>query len=177
MRRKIWVLIALAAVTVVMVATPVNAKEPLRGDQVMVLNQNVDGSFGAFGCPEISWFGEITIGEVTYGMALYPLPGKGFTGQDRVLHYTEGWKIFDGQFALDDFQIEECVPGSVLLAGTDSGVGVATIAEFHSTGVVDEANEPFEEWLDRRVFQDGPIGLVVFDNMNLVGFYGGLRLN
>jgi len=179
MRHKTWVLLFVVAVAVLMVATPLSAKEPLRGDQVMVLNQDMDGNFGAFGCPDISWFGEIEIDETTYGMALYPLPGKGFTGQGLVLHYTEAWRIFDGQFAFDDsLQIEACEPGSVLLAGTDSGVGVMSNGKFRSTGVVEEAYAPFQEWIHRTVFQDGMMAMVDFGGASsLPGFYGDLRLN
>ena len=161
MRHKTWVLFVVVAVAVLMIAIPLIAQGPLRGGQMMVLNQDINGNPGAFGCPDISWFGEIEIGETTYGMALYPLPGKGFTGQDRVLHYTEGWEIFDGLFAFDDsFQIEACEPGPVLLAGTDSSVGVMSNGKFRSTGVVEEAYPPFEEWIDRAVFRDGVIAMV-----------------
>lgn len=178
MRNKTWLLFAVVAVAVFLIATPLSAKEPLRGDQVMVLNENLDGTFGAFGCPELSWFGEIEIGGTTYGMALYPLPGSRFTGHDRVLHYIEGWKIFDGQFTLGpDFIIDDCGPGDVLLAGTDSGVGSLATGKFHSTGVVEDADAPFAEWLDRKVFQDGTLGPIVFEGKDLFGFYGGLRLH
>jgi len=186
MRRKLLVLLAVIVVFAVVAAAPVSAKKPapnLRGDQTMVLNQLPDGSFGLYGCPELSWFGSITIEETTYGMALYPLPGR-VTGNGTILHYEEGWKVWTREFTLtyDDedewYYLDDCDPGEYVLSGTDSGVGSFKNDKFRSNGTVDEAFDPFAEWLGRRVHQDGTIGLVDFESLSgVLGFYGDLRLN
>jgi hypothetical protein len=187
MRRKLLILLAVVVVLAVVVAAPVSAKKPLRGDQTMVLNQLPDGSFGLYGCPELSWFGSITIDETTYGMALYPLPGR-LTGDPKfpaggtILHYEEGWAIFAEQFEVANGIIVDCVPGEgdpePLLAGEDKGVGSFLTGKFRSNGTVDHALDPFAEWLGRKVHQDGTTGPVDFDGLTgVLGFYGDLRLN
>jgi hypothetical protein len=178
------VVFAVVAAMGVMVAAPAGAKEPLRGDQTMVLNQDMTtGDFGLYGCSDLSWFGSVVIDGETYGMALYPLPGR-LTGNGNVLHYTEGWKVWTGEFTLsfdpvtEWFYLNDCTPGEYVLSGIDSGVGIETNAKFVSNGSVDEAASPFEEWLGRHVHQDGLIGPVNFDILNgALGFEGDLRLN
>lgn len=184
MRRNV-VFTAVAVLVLGAVAVgPVSAEQPLRGDQTMVLNQDMEtGEFGLFGCPELSWFGSIDIDGTIYGMALYPLPGR-ITGNGMVLHYEEGWKIWTGEFSLTFdpatswYYLDDCDPGEYVLAGTDAGVGIESPAKFTSNGVVDEALDPFAVWLDRRVHQDGILGPVDFgDLVGVLGFYGDLRLN
>ncbi len=64
------------------------------------------------------------------------------------------------------------------MAGTDKGVGTFKGTKFRSNGVVEEALDPFTDWLDRRVHQDGGLGPVDFGGlMGVFGFYGDLRLN
>lgn len=198
MRRKLLVLLAVMVVLAVVIAAPVSAKKPaptLRGDQVMVLNQDLDsGAFGIYGClydsedpvpvETISWFGSIEIEGTTYGMALYPLPGR-FTGNGTILHYEEGWKVWTEEFTVSDntecptgYCIDDCTPGEYVLSGTDRGVGSFTTGKFRSNGTVDEAFEPFADWLGRKVHQDGVTGPVSFDDLvGVVGFEGDLRLN
>ena len=179
MRKKLLVILAVVVVLAVVVAAPVSAEKPaptLRGDQLMVLNQDpVTGEFGLYGCEEISWFGSIDIEGTTYGMALYPLPGR-TTGT--VLHYEEGWKVWTDEFTLTDGVLDTCEPGEYLLSGTDTGAGSFKNGTFRSNGTVDEAFEPFAEWLGRLVHQDGVMGPVDFDGLvGVFGFNGDLRLN
>ena len=92
----------------------------------MVLNQDpVTGDFGLYGCQEISWFGSIDIEGTTYGMALYPLPGRLTGGGATILHYEETWKIWTGEFTVSPtgewYEIDTCEPGQVVLAGVDFG--------------------------------------------------------
>ena len=141
MRKKLLVILAVVVVLAVVVAAPVSAEKPaptLRGDQLMVLNQDpVTGEFGLYGCEEISWFGSIDIKGTTYGMALYPLPGR-TTGT--VLHYEEGWKVWTDEFTLTDGVLDTCEPGEYLLSGTDTGAGSFKNGTFRSNGTVDEAS-------------------------------------
>jgi hypothetical protein len=177
--RKFFMVLSASVLMLTAAATgPVDAKAPERGDQVMVLNQNPEtGLFGLFGCDEISWFGTIELAGTTYGMALYPLPGR-FTGQGAILHYEEGWKVWTGSFTLDDdLMLDECEPGEVVLSGVDSGTGSFRTGKFRSNGTVDEAYDPFAHWLGRRVHQDGIIGPIEYQGLPLLGFYGDLRLN
>lgn len=179
MRGKLLIFVACLMVAGVVSAGPVTANEPLRGDQVMVLNGDLDSpDLGKYGCSEISWFGSIEIDGTTYGMALYPLPGRA-TGRDMVLHYDESWKVWSGEFSLSgEGLIEDCEPGAVLLSGTDSGLWTAKNGRFRSNGVVEEAFEPFEDWFGRQVHQDGVIGPIDFGGLEgVLGFYGDLRLN
>ena len=102
MKKLLTALTASALLFTVAAIGPVDAKAPERGDQIMVLNEMPGtGQFGQFGCPEISWFGTIELAGTTYGMALYPLPGR-ITGNGNILHYEEGWKVWTGSFTLND---------------------------------------------------------------------------
>ena len=175
MRTFVKILSAAALVFGVVAAAPVDAKSPERGDQVMVLNEDpVAGGFGLFGCPEISWFGTIELAGTTYGMALYPLPGR---ITSHVLHYEEAWAVWTEPFTLTGGMIDSCEPGDVVLAGLDSGTGSFKGPKFRSNGTVDEAAEPFAHWLGRRVHQDGTFGLIEYEGVTAFGFHGDLRLN
>lgn len=165
MRRKLVFSVACLLVVGLVAAVLMTAKQPLRGDQVMVLNQDeATGEFGLYGCEELSWFGSIDIDGTTYGMALYPLPGR-ITG-NRILHYEEGWKVWTGAFTLTEdsgsYSLDSCEPGEVVLSGTDFGVGSFIGTKFRSNGIVEEAFYPFAEWLGRRVHQDGVLGPIDF---------------
>lgn len=180
MRRLLTLLTVVAALSVVM-ATPASAgtshrgHRPFGGEQVMVLNQNDDGSFGRYGCDGISWFGTIELYGKTYGMALYPI--SSYVEGD-TLYYEEGWKIFTGKFKIKDGELKRCRPGRVLAAGVDEGVGSFVTGEFESYGTVDYASRPFRCWRNRTVYQQGvtqPIS--AFGLENVLGFYGSLQLN
>jgi hypothetical protein len=156
---------------------PAVAVAPERGEQVMVLNEDLEtGEVGPFGCPEISWFGTIELAGTTYGMALYPLPGR-ITGQDTILHYEEGWKVWTEPFTIEEEALVSCEPGDVVLSGVDSGTASFRTGKFRSNGTVDIAADPFAQWLGRRVHQDGIIGPIEYQSLPLFGFYGDLRLN
>ena len=177
MRRFFMVLSASVLMLTVAAVGAVDAKAPERGDQVMVLNQNpATGEFGAFGCSDISWFGTIELAGTTYGMALYPLPGRS-TGQGTILQYEELWKVWTGSFTITNGSLEVCEPGEVVLAGVDTGTASFRTGKFRSNGTVDGASDPFADWLGRKVHQDGIIGPIGYQGLQLFGFYGDLRLN
>jgi hypothetical protein len=156
---------------------PAVAVAPERGEQVMVLNQDpATGEFGLFGCREISWFGTIELAGTTYGMALYPLPGR-ITGQGTILHYEEGWTVWTEPFTIEDGALASCEPGDVVLSGVDNGTASFRTGKFRSNGTVDGADDLFAQWRGRRVHQDGIIGPIEYQGLPLFGFYGDLRLN
>ena len=177
MRTFFKVLSASALMFTVAATGPVDAKAPERGDQVMVLNQDpATGGLGLFGCGEISWFGTIELAGTTYGMALYPLPGR-TTGQGTILQYEEGWTVWTGPFTITEGFLEYCEPGEVVLSGVDNGTASFRTGKFRSNGTVAEANDPFADWLGRKVHQDGIIGPIEYQGLPNFGFYGDLRLN
>ena len=195
MRSKLLILFAMVFVLSVVVAAPVSATNPVRGDQEMILNvaeDEIGDPIWLYGCESefLSWFGEVIIDDTTYGMALYLVPddpGK-LTGNGTVNHYVEDWAIWSETFALYDGQISDCTPGELLMAGSDRGVWTLKTEKFRSNGTVDEAYGEFSEWLGRNVHQDGFTGLGDFeifdinegDYVTLEGVYGlvgDLRLN
>lgn len=148
---------------------------PFGGEQVMVFNQNEDGSFGLYGCEDISWFGSIELYGRTLGMALYPIEFG--IEDDGLLHYEEGWRIFTENFEVKDGKLKRCDPGSVLAAGEDEGVGSYETMRFESYGTVDYVHPTFRSWRDRTVHQEGVIQPVSFSALEDVsGFYGSLQL-
>jgi hypothetical protein len=169
MKHKILALIAGLGFSVAL-ATPTSADEPVRGDQLMIANYDES-------CPEIAWYGTLTVDEVTFGMALY------FADTPTVIHgnsyhYVEGFKVFTGQFS--DPLGTDCEPGDadVVLSGTDSGTASLANAKFRSMGTVDQASGYFEGWEGRRIYQDGVVTEVDIDGMPVpVSFVGSLRLN
>ena len=177
MRRQLRLLVALVALFSVLVVVPATAKTPVHGDQVMLLNEIPGVGFGLYGCPNMSWFGEVEIDGETYGMGLYPEPGTRFAGMSDILIYAESWKIWSDEFTLTGGVIDDCTPGTVLLAGSDHGVADFGTGVFHSNGKVTEAVTPFDEWMDRLVRQNGTLGLVEFDGVLGAGFLGSMRLN
>jgi hypothetical protein len=176
--------VAIVSIVGLIAVGPAGAKQPERGDQTMVLNEDpATLELGFYGCSEISWFGSVEIDDTTYGMALYPLPGR-VTADGKVFHYEEGWKIWTEEFTLsyDDvaerYNLDDCEPGDNVLSGTDSGVWTAGTGKFRSNGVVEDALDPFDDWLGRHVHQDGVIGPIDFGPLDgVLGFYGDLRLN
>ncbi|MEA2058337.1 MAG: hypothetical protein U9O63_06425 [Actinomycetota bacterium] len=175
MKRRLLLLLAIVVVLSTVIAAPVSAKEPLRGDQVMTLNQDDQGNFGLHGCPEIAWFGTVVFDDTTYGMALYPI-GSVFPGTTQ--HWEETWKIFTDEFMVAGGELDDCEPGDVVLSGWDKGVIAFVTPKFHSLGVVEDASSPFEEWSGRRLHQDGVVGLVSVAGLeDVFGFTGSVRLN
>lgn len=181
MRRFCIALGAAILLCSVVAVGPAAAKAPERGDQVMVLNQDPgSGDFGLFGCPGIAWFGTVELAGTTYGMALYPLPGR---TTSNVLHYEEGWKVWTGSFTLSVdgesglLLLDDCEPGRIVLSGLDTGTGSFKQVKFRSNGTVEGADDPFTEWLGRKIHQDGTIGPIEYQGLPMFGFYGDLRLN
>jgi len=175
MKRKLFVLLAIVAVLLTVIAAPVSAKNPLRGEQVLTLNQDAEGNFGLYGCSEISWFGTIVIDDTAYGMALYPL-GSVFPGVTQ--HWEENWRIFTGEFMVEGDVLVSCEPGIAVLSGYEKGVGAFPSPNFHMTGIVEDASDPFGEWIGRRSYQEGEVGLVSVAGLeNAFGYTGSFRLN
>lgn len=181
MKRKLITLLAVVAVMSVMMAAPVSADgprhHPFGGEQVMVLNQNDDGSLGLYGCEDISWFGTIELYGHTLGMALYSMGG--YDGDDGLFHYKEGWRIFTGKFKVKDGQLKRCEPGALLAAGVDEGVWEMETGEFESYGTVDYASPRLRHWTGRTVYQDGVTGpgVSVSGVEDAFGLIGSLQLN
>jgi hypothetical protein len=175
MKRKLLTFLAIVVALSVVVAAPVSAKKPLRGEQVLALNQDAEGNFGLYGCPGISWFGAIVLDGTTYGMALYPISSV-FPGKTQ--HWEENWTIFSGEFTVEDGELVNCVPGDVVLSGYEKGVIAFALPTFHMTGVVEDASGPYEEWIGRRSYQEGEVGLVAVAGLEMVfGYTGSFRLN
>ena len=177
MKRKLLVLMAIVVALSVVVAAPVSAKNPLRGEQVLALNQDAEGNFGLYGCPEISWFGTVVLDDTTYGMALYPI-GSVFPGKTQ--HWEESWTIFSEEFTVEGGELVSCEPGDVVLSGYEKGVIAFTNphGKFHMTGIVEDASGPYEEWIGRRSYQEGEVGLFSVAGLdNVFGYTGSFRLN
>jgi len=175
MKKRLLFVLAIIVALSLIAAAPVSAcnthgrhrHQPPSGDQVMILNQNPDMSFGLFGREEISWFGTIVIDGKTFGMALYPdygywdpepLPGDE-PADDAEYLYGEWWKVFTGKFKAKDGVLKRCAPGRVLMSGYDEGIGSAAGA-FESFGTVDYAAGYFKWWEGNDVRQDGQMDLV-----------------
>lgn len=175
MKRKLLILLAIVVALSVVVAAPVSAKNPLRGEQVLALNQDAEGNRGLYGCPDISWFGAIVIDDTTYGMALYDI-GSVFPGKTQ--HWEEDWRIFTEEFMVASGLLVDCEPGDVVLSGYEKGVIAFTHTTFHMTGIVEDASDPFEEWIGRRSYQEGEVGAVTVAGLeNVFGYTGSFRLN
>lgn len=177
MRRQLRLLVAVVALFSVVVVAPAMAKTPVHFDQTMLLNEIPGVGFGAYGCPDISWFGEVDIAGETYGMALYPDPASRFAGQSDIMIYVETWKVWSDEFTLTGGVIDDCTPGTVLLAGSDHGMAHFDTGVFHSNGKVTDADTAYVEWMNRPVKQDGTISFVEFDGVPGLGFVGSMRLN
>jgi hypothetical protein len=175
MKTKLLMLLAIVVALSVVVAAPVSAKNPLRGEQVMALNQDDQGNFGLYGCPGISWFGAIVLDDTTYGMALYPISDV-FPGGTQ--HWEENWTIFSEEFMVEGDELVSCEPGDVVLSGYEKGVIAFALPTFHMTGIVEDASGPYEEWIGRRSYQEGEVGVVAIAGLEMVfGYTGSFRLN
>jgi len=135
----------------VAVALPANAKKPLSGD--MELNFNLGYDNPATPCPGITWAGTVELEGTTYGMAFYPTSAKDVGATH---HFDEIWVIYDAPFDFTGGVLTECVPGDIVLAGTDSGV-TSPNSKYRMNGAVGSAFAPFAEWDGRNVHMSGDI--------------------
>jgi hypothetical protein len=178
MGRRLFTILVVAILSAVM-AAPASAAgprdHPFGGDQVMVLNESPDGSFGLYGCEDMSWFGTIEIYGHTLGMGLYSIDS--YMGDDGLLHYQEGWKIFTGTFNFREGMLKRCEPGGLLVSGVDSGTWSLATGEFESFGTVDYVSSRFRDWAGRTVHQEGVTELISGLGLeDVFGFFGSLEL-
>lgn len=150
MKRRLSVVLVLVVVLALLLAIPVSAKKPLEGDMELYFNLGFGNPEAP--CPGLTWAGTVELDGVVYGMAFYPTGEKDV---GKVHHYWEDWYIYDTPFEfMGGAVLDECVPGEIVLAGTDKGVFSPNI-KYRMSGTVDQAAEPFEEWLGRRVYMAG----------------------
>ncbi len=146
--------LAAALVLTLGVAAPATANMPLYGE--MDLHWN-DGFGGASTCSAISWAGNVDIDGTMYGITFVPGPGRE-TG--KAFHFVEDWAIYDETFdfseGFSDGVLTECEPGDVVLAGDDFGV-TGWNDKYRMNGTVSTAEDPFEDWMGRRVHMNGLI--------------------
>lgn len=161
MKRKLFILLALAVALTLIAVAPANAKKPLTGP--MELEFNLNFAPGGAGCQAITWAGTVYLDGVLYEMAFIPTDSKDVGS---VHHFWEDWLIYpyDDEAPIFVFSEDEprvlvaCDPGEVLpvLHGTDSGV-TSPNDRYRMNGTIDGAGPPFEEWLGRNVHMSGTI--------------------
>lgn len=181
-KRRLWIALALGLVLLMVSAVPADAggrkgdHRRFGGEQVMALNIDLETNANLYGCDEISWFGTIDLYGRTYGMALYPISSN--VGDDGLIYYEEGWRIFTGKFRVEDGEIRRCHPGRVLAAGTDTGVWDISTGEFESVGSVEQARGRLRRWDGKSVTQDGvaPQPVTVAGLEGVPGLIGKLQL-
>ena len=182
--KKLWAVLTAALLLVLVSAAPAHSHGPREehrrfgGEQVMALNIDLETNAILYGCEDISWFGTIELYGRTYGMALYAISST--VGDDGVLHYEEGWRIFTGKFRVKDGEIKRCAPGRILAEGTDVGVWDISTGEFESTGTVDFARGRLRRWSGRTVTQDGiapqPVSVARLTGRSRPGWRAAARL-
>jgi hypothetical protein len=151
MRKRFILLLAMLLVLSVAAALPATAKEPLQGDMELYFNLGFGNTDAP--CPDITWAGTVEIDGIIYGMAFYPTD-DGFTGKAH--HFDEIWEVYDAPFEFTGGVLTECVPGDIVLAGTDSGV-TSPNSTYRMNGTVGEAFAPFAEWVGRNSHMSGYI--------------------
>lgn len=155
--KRLTDMLRLAAVLVLTlgVAAPATANKPLYGEMDLHWNNGFEDASGE--CPAISWAGNIDIDGTWFGMTFVPTSGRD-TG--KAFHFVEDWAIYDGTFDFsEDFSegvLTECAPGDVVLAGEDFGV-TGWNDKYRMNGTVSTAEDPFEDWMGRRVHMNGLI--------------------
>jgi len=131
-------------VGVMVMALPVSAAESVSGESKMTLHGRAEP------CTNMSWVGTLDVsgsGDTagTYGLALQKkddLPASQFI--DGWWRWAEYFTVYDQTFEVDDEGlIVDCEPGTALLHGYDSGVGLPD-GDFWDTGYIIEAAGPFE---------------------------------
>lgn len=94
------------------------------------------------------WEGTITFeGPGEYGMRFYSLSAP--RDYSKARPFKEKFEIFD----LGD--------GTVVLAGHDAGVTTLANSKYRMNGQIELANDPFEEWMGRKVHMSGEITWLV----------------
>jgi hypothetical protein len=151
MRKRFILLLAMLMVLSVAVALPATAKEPLRGDMELYFNLGFGNPDAP--CPDLSWAGTVELDGIIYGIAFFPTGAKDVGA---VHHFEEIWEIYDAPFEFTGGVLAECVPGDIVLAGTDSGV-TGPNSTYRMNGTVAEAFAPFSEWVGRNVHMSGDI--------------------
>jgi len=161
MRKKLSVLLLLVfTLSLVVPIGLVSAKKPLIGD--MDLQFNLDWPGPQTIIPE--WVGTITINGEEYGMAFFNIgTGKPFDLQNNgsPLFFEEVWVIYDVgdyDFAFDENGVlTKFEFGDIVLWGYDAGLTNLKNSIYHMVGNVEEANDPFSNWIGRSVHMSGDI--------------------
>lgn len=154
MRRRLSTLFAVIAVLSMVMAVPVAAEQPVRGD--MDLYFNVGFTDKDAPCPHITWAGTITFDGEIYGMVFIPTDAKDV---GKVHHFWEDWIIYDTPFAFTGGVLETCTSGAVVMEGIDKGVFTAANGKYRMNGAVTDATGPFAGNEGRQVHMSGVIEL------------------
>jgi len=148
-------LIGLTTLALLATAAPAGAQDSVTGAATM------DRHGGAEPCTHISWVGTMGIdghGDMdgTYGYALSKAEDIPATViADGWMRWAEYFTLYDGLFERDaDGLLVSCEPGTVLLHGYDSGVGLPD-GSFWDTGYIIDASGPFEGMDGARADQLG----------------------
>ena len=177
---RFWVVFAAAMALLMLPTAPAAAdadhgtSRPFGGEQVMVLNIDLDTGANLYGCEEITWFGTIELYGRTYGMALYSVYGE--VEADDLYHYRETWRIFTGKFQVKNDELKQCTPGSIMASGVDEGIWY--VPAFESSSGVQYAAGRFTSWYGMTVGQDGvaPVPVSVAGLEDVMGLDGRLWL-
>ena len=156
-------MVALVVALTLVVAAPINAKQPLRGDIDLDFNVGVVLGIDGVGCnPAVAWFGTVEIDGTEYGIEFDDGP---MTFSGPVAHWIEVFRIYDSlTYTMDDGIVTSCIYGYLLLEGTVEGI-MAPNGGGPANGVVTDAFGDFAEWNGRHVhmfgwvtevYEDGP---------------------
>lgn len=144
MKRKLLILLAIVAVLAVVIAAPVSAKKPLRGEMDLTFNSETPQ------CPGFTWVGTIDFDDDDrgpYGMAFVPTAEPKFVGQ--AFFFEGNHLIYDSPFT--------CPDQDPVLWGFDKGVQSNKNLKARSNGYVQGVNPDFfdESLVGRNVHWDG----------------------
>jgi len=166
MKKCFSVVLATAVLLSVVTASPLSAKQPLRG----WIDADFNLGFGdeATPCPQITWVGNIDIDGVLYGFAWTPTAPLREVG--KTIHFEDMWMIYESPFAYDGGVFEEC-EAEMAVWGYDAGA--ASHVNAVANGTVEWVNPdgPFDEALTgRNIHWSGPSG-------SSTEFSGWFRIN
>jgi hypothetical protein len=122
MMKRMTVSALIAVLLATVIAVPADAKAPTRG--WMDLDFNAGFMKPLATCPQVTWFGDIEIDGVTYGMWFQPT-GRVDTGQ--VFHFEESWFIYERESGDLDGEFTECETDAVVMRGIDAGIGAPNL--------------------------------------------------